>query len=63
MRAVDRASSVWEKWDGSREEIAKAAVPCWIPTEDLVAYLNRLPGPKLTATDVTQRLRAFWEEP
>jgi hypothetical protein len=63
VQAVDRVSSVWGKWEGSREDIGKAAAPCWIPTEDLVAYLNRLPGPKLTPTDVTQRLRAFCEEP
>jgi hypothetical protein len=34
-----------------------------IPAEDLQAYLNRLPGPALTLTDVRQRLRALWEEP
>jgi hypothetical protein len=63
VRDVDRASSVWEKWEGPREELAKAAAPCWIPTEDLLAFLNRLPGPSLTSTDVVQRLRAFHEEP
>jgi len=46
-----------------REELAKAAAICWIPTEDLRVFLNRLPGPALTHTDVVQRLRAFWEEP
>ena len=63
VQAVDQASSVWKKWEGAREEIAKAAAPCWIPTEDLQAFLNRLPGPALTHTDVVQRLRAFYEEP
>jgi hypothetical protein len=63
VQAIDRASSIWEKWDGPREELAKAAAPCWIPTEDLQAFLNRLPGPVLTNTDVVQRLRAFSEEP
>src|SRR5471030_1681232 len=62
-QAVDRASSVWEKWEGPREELAKAAAPCLIPPEDLKAFLNRLPGPVLTSTDVAQRLRAFNEEP
>jgi hypothetical protein len=49
--------------EGRREEFAKAASCCWIPTEDLLTFLNRLPGPALTRTDVVQRLRAFWEEP
>jgi hypothetical protein len=61
--ANDRASSVWGKWEAEREEIAKAAAPYWIPTEDLRAFLNNLPGPPLTKTDVEQRLRAIWEEP
>jgi hypothetical protein len=63
VTALDRASSVWGKWDAQREEVAKAAAPCWIPTEDLLASLNNLPGPPLTKTDVEQRLRAIWEEP
>ncbi|WP_271594367.1 hypothetical protein [Bradyrhizobium sp. CCBAU 65884] len=61
--SLDRASSAWQKWDDPREQLAKAAAPCWIPIEDLQAFLNRLPGPALTATDVAQRLLAFWEEP
>ncbi|AWO88412.1 MULTISPECIES: hypothetical protein [Bradyrhizobium] len=63
VESLDRASSIWQKWDGSREQLAKLAAPCWIPVEDLTAFLNRLPGPMLTATDVDQRLGAFWEEP
>ncbi|MDE5465968.1 hypothetical protein [Bradyrhizobium sp. CSS354] len=63
VTTVDRAGSVWSKWDAQREEVAKAAAPCWIPTEDLLASLNNLPGPQLTKTDVEQRLRAIWEEP
>lgn len=63
VQAVDRAGSIWEKWEGQREELAKAARPCWIPIEDLRAFLNRLPGPVLTSTDVAQRLRTFNEEP
>jgi len=60
---LDSAGSVWKKWDGKREEVAKAAALCWIPLEDLQAFLNTLPGPLLTKTDVEQRLRAIWEEP
>ena len=63
VNAIDRAGSIWSKWEGEREELAKAAAPCWIPTVDLLASLNNLPGPKLTKTDVEQRLRAIWEEP
>jgi hypothetical protein len=63
VQSLDRVSSAWSKWEGRREEVAKAASCCWIPTEDLLTFLNRLPGPILTRTDVVQRLRAFWEEP
>lgn len=62
LQSVDQASSVWRKWDGVREDVAKSASCCWIPVEDLRAFLNELPGPELTITDVNQRLRAFWEE-
>jgi hypothetical protein len=63
INAVDRASSIWKKWEPDREEFAKAAAPCWLPVEDLLEFLNTLPGPSLTITDVEQRLRAIWEEP
>jgi hypothetical protein len=62
LAAVDRAGSIWSKWEGRREDLAKAAAHCWIPVDDLLAYLKRLPGPQLTRTDVTQRLRAIYEE-
>jgi hypothetical protein len=63
VSALDRTSDVWKKWEADREDVAKAAAPCWIPIEDLQAFLNSLPGPSLTKTDVEQRLRAIWEEP
>lgn len=63
LKAVDQAGSIWSKWTGPREEIVKSAAPCWIPVEDLQAYLNQLPGPPLTKTDLLQRLRAVWENP
>lgn len=62
LRSVDQASSVWRKWDGVRDNVARAAACCWLPIEDLRAFLNELPGPELTLTDVNQRLRAIWEE-
>jgi hypothetical protein len=63
VTALDRGTSAWKKWGPDREEVAKAAVSCWIPVEDLLAFLDTLPGPSLTKTDVEQRLRAISEEP
>ncbi|WP_334488948.1 hypothetical protein [Bradyrhizobium algeriense] len=54
---------MWKKWGPEREEVVQAAAPCWIPPEDLQAFLNTWPGPPLTKTDIEQRLRAIWEEP
>jgi hypothetical protein len=62
VRRLDRSSSIWKKWDGPRELLLQSALPCWIPVEDLRDFLNRMPGPPLTTTDVAQRLRAFEEE-
>jgi hypothetical protein len=62
VTSLDQASSVWRKWDGPRDEVIREAAPCWIPVEDLRSFLNGLPGPELTTTDVKQRLRAIWEE-
>ncbi|RBP18148.1 hypothetical protein DFR50_10192 [Roseiarcus fermentans] len=61
--AIDRQRSVWSKWEGEREALLRAAAECWIPIEDMRQFLNNLPGPKLTTTDVAQRLRAVHEEP
>ncbi|MEZ0003187.1 hypothetical protein [Sinorhizobium fredii] len=63
VKQLDRHGSVWQKWEGQREVLLKSAVGCWIPVEDMRDVLNRMPGPKLTTTDVTQRLKAFEEEP
>jgi hypothetical protein len=63
LSAVDRTPSVWAKWDAARGELLKAAAKTWIPIENLAVFLNGLPGPHLTQTDVVQRLRAFQEEP
>jgi hypothetical protein len=62
VRRIDRGNSIWRKWDGQREVLLRSAVPCWIPIEDMRDFLNRMPGPSLTATDVAQRLKAFEEE-
>lgn len=61
--AVDTQPSVWTKWVGLRDELIRAAAPTWVPIEDLRDTLNAFPGPRLTRTDVVQRLRAIHEEP
>ena len=63
VAAIDHRSSIWKKWDGHREPFLRSAAQCWIPIQDLLEFLNDLPGPRLTKTDVEQRLRAFHEEP
>jgi hypothetical protein len=60
---IDRGNSIWRKWDGPREVLLKSALGCWIPIDDLRDFLNRMPGPPLTTTDVAQRLKVFEEEP
>jgi hypothetical protein len=63
VKCLDRQTKVWQKWEGEREALLKSSLGCWIPTEALHEYLNRLPGPPLTMTDVAQRLREFEEDP
>jgi hypothetical protein len=62
LKRIDRGNSIWRKWDGQREAVLKSAVTCWIPVQDIRDFLNQLPGPRLTTTDVAQRLKAFEEE-
>ena len=62
VRRIDRGNSIWRKWDGQCEVLPKSAVACWIPIEEMRAFLNQMPGPALTAADVAQRLEAFEEE-
>lgn len=63
VKRVQQRSGVWQKWEGEREPFLRAAANCWIPVEDLRAFLNELPGPPLQTTDVIERLRAIHEEP
>jgi hypothetical protein len=63
VRRLDRKGGLWEKWEGHREPLLKAAAATWIPLENLRHHLNRMQGPRLTLTDVEERLRAFHEEP
>lgn len=62
MRVVNGRNSIWLKWDEQREKLVKSAMGCWLPLDDLRDFLNGLPGPVLTTTDVTQRMQAFEDE-
>jgi hypothetical protein len=62
VKRIDQGNSIWRKWDGQRELLLKSALPCWIPVDDLRDFLNAMPGPPLTVTDVAQRLQALEEE-
>lgn len=62
VRTIDRGNSIWRKWDGQREFLLKSCLRCWIPLPALLEALNELPGPKLTKTDVEQRLRQMEED-
>jgi hypothetical protein len=62
VRRIDRGNSIWQKWDGQRELLLKSALCCWIPVADMRDFLNAMPGPQLTTTDVAQRLKALEEE-
>jgi hypothetical protein len=62
VQRLDRGSPIWTKWNQHREQVVKGAVGCWVPISDLRKFLNGMPGPSLTETDVAQRLRAFEEE-
>lgn len=62
VKRIDQKNGIWQKWDGQREIVVKSALCCWVPIEDLRDFLNGMPGPALTTTDVAQRLKAFEEE-
>lgn len=62
LKSTDRGPGIWQKWEGEREVLIRSAVGCWIPTNSLRDYLNLFSGPKLTSTDVVQRMKAIEEE-
>lgn len=62
IKAIDQGNSIWGKWDEQREIVARSAVGCWVPTEDLRAFLNQMRGAALSDTDVDQRLKALEAE-
>jgi hypothetical protein len=59
VRRLDRGNVVWTKWTEHRDMMVKSAVGCWIPIPDLRTFLNAIPGPALTMTDVDQRMKDF----
>ena len=59
MEAATGPRSLWSKWGAEREEIAPRAADLWVPMADLIEALNQLPGERLTAVDVEQRLYAL----
>jgi hypothetical protein len=59
VSALERGNPIWRKWNQAREELARAAIPCWIPIDKLADHLNQMDGPALTTTDVSQRLEAM----
>lgn len=61
VQNLDQRSAVWKKWEGKRNAVLKSALECWIPKVDLLAFLNGLPGPQLTMTDLEQRMKHLIE--
>ena len=57
-----RGHPIWRKWDLTRETFLRRAIPCWIPIEDLTAFLNQIEGPILTSTDVQSRMDMMCED-
>lgn len=62
VEKLDRGDQIWRKWNPARESLVRATTRLWLPLDDLVAFLNQMPGSALTPTDVAQRLQAFQEE-
>ena len=62
LNIADGSDSPWTKWGKERNEIARRAADLWVTMEDVQSALNGLPGPRLTSTDVEQRIRAIREE-
>jgi hypothetical protein len=59
LDTIDGPMSFWNKWGKDREEIVKRAAEVWVPLDDLREALNKLPGERLTPTDVEQRVHAL----
>jgi len=44
LEAAIGPAALWTKWDKEREGIARRAADLWVPPDNLMAALNRLPG-------------------
>lgn len=62
VERLDRGNPIWTQWNEHRELVVKGAAGCWVPIRELRAFLNAMPGPSLTETDVSQRLKAIEAE-
>lgn len=62
VEALDGQNGIWRKWDGAHGDFLEAALECWIPEDDLLAFLVSFPGPPLTMTDFVQRKRAMEQD-
>lgn len=58
----DRRDPLWQQWGEQREQLLRVAARSFVPLADLTDRLNELAGPKMTRTDVQQRLGALLEE-
>jgi hypothetical protein len=61
VQNLDQRSAVWKKWEGKRDAVLKSALECCIPKAELLSFLNGLPGPQLTMTDLEQRMKHLIE--
>ena len=61
VKSLDSDGSVWRKWEGPRDTVISSALDCWIPNDDMLAFLNTLSGQPLTMTDLEQRMRHLIE--
>src|SRR4051812_40065581 len=59
LKSVDGPLTPWEKWGEQREALARAAAEVWVPDDDFLDALNRLPGPRLTPVDLRYRMEAI----
>lgn len=59
VAALDQRALV-TKWEGVRQDIIEQAERLWIPNDDLLAYLNTLPGALLTIADLKAKLNERW---
>lgn len=57
VKELEPQPSLWKKWTVDRQAVVERAAGCWVPLPDLTQFLNSLAGPRLTKTDVSERLK------